>query len=124
VDVFLFGGNLMARKPLKPCKSYGCPDLTRERYCENHKQLNNQYDLNRGTAAQRGYGARWRKARSYYLSKNLICVRCGGIATVVDHIKAHKGDMNLFWDTNNWQSLCKTCHDRKTVKEDGGFGNG
>lgn len=113
----------MPSKPLKPCSKRGCPNLTRERYCDDHKQLNNCYDTNRGSAAQRGYGARWRKARAYYLFQNPICVRCGDIATVVDHIVPHKGDMNLFWNLNNWQPLCKTCHDRKTVKEDGGFGN-
>lgn len=31
-------------------------------------------------------------------------------STVVDHIKPHKGDMSLFWDADNWQSLCTTCH--------------
>jgi 5-methylcytosine-specific restriction protein A len=44
-------------------------------------------------------------------------------ATVVDHIIPHKGDMGLFWDKANWQSLCKPCHDSKTRLEDGGFGN-
>jgi len=31
--------------------------------------------------------------------------------------------MKLFWDRNNWQSMAKACHDRKTAAEDGGFGN-
>lgn len=113
----------MPSKPLRPCNKVGCPNLTRERYCANHKKLNNQYDNHRGTAAHRGYGAKWRKARITYLSKNLICLRCGDIATVVDHITPHKGDISLFWNVANWQPLCKTCHNRKTVKEDGGFGN-
>ncbi len=43
-------------------------------------------------------------------------------ATVVDHIVPHKGDQQLFWDTRNWQSMSKPCHDKKTAKEDGGFG--
>ena len=43
-------------------------------------------------------------------------------ATVVDHIIPHKGDQKLFWDTRNWQPLCKPCHDKKTATEDGGFG--
>jgi len=45
-------------------------------------------------------------------------------ATVVDHIKPHRGDKTLFWERSNWQALCKQCHDIKTAKEDGGFGNG
>lgn len=27
------------------------------------------------------------------------------------------GDSKLFWDRTNWQSLCKPCHDRKTMTE-------
>lgn len=32
-------------------------------------------------------------------------------ADVVDHRKAHKGDMELFHDPRNLQSLCKHHHD-------------
>jgi len=31
-------------------------------------------------------------------------------ARIVDHIRPHRGDLGLFWDSNNWQSLCWTCH--------------
>ena len=33
------------------------------------------------------------------------------VGTVVDHRIPHKGDQTLFWDTNNWQTLCKSHHD-------------
>ena len=26
--------------------------------------------------------------------------------------------MKLFWDRDNWQPLCKQCHDKKTARED------
>lgn len=45
------------------------------------------------------------------------------LATVVDHVIPHRGDMELFWDSDNWQSMHKQCHDKKTASEDGGFGN-
>ena len=32
-------------------------------------------------------------------------------ASVVDHIKEHKGDESLFFDLRNTQSLCSQCHD-------------
>lgn len=32
------------------------------------------------------------------------------MATVVDHIKPHRGNQKLFWDKENWQSLCTKCH--------------
>lgn len=44
-------------------------------------------------------------------------------ATVVDHIKPHKGDARLFFNTNNLQSMTKECHDRyKQSMEKGGKG--
>ena len=58
-----------------------------------------------------------------YLATHPLCVKCMSVgrytkATVVDHIKPHRGDSVLFWDRDNWQALCKRCHDRKTWAED------
>ncbi|WP_141434394.1 HNH endonuclease [Bacillus sp. 03113] len=115
----------MPSKPLKPCNNHGCPNLTRERYCEDHKQLYYKYDQNRGTSAQRGYGARWRKYSQWFRKKNPICVSCRSAPSAhTDHITAVSGPNDpLFWDPTNHQALCHSCHSRKTVKEDGGFGN-
>ena len=81
----------------------------------------------RPTAAQQGYGSRWQKARRTFLDRRPLCAHCeeqGKVtpATVVDHITPHKGCQALFWDTANWQPLCKRHHDSKTAREDGGFG--
>jgi 5-methylcytosine-specific restriction protein A len=121
---------IMPSKSKKPCSKMGCPNLTTERYCDGCKQPEQRkYEQLRGTSAERGYDSKWRKARLGFLAKHPLCVHCtrdGGIgaATVVDHIKPHKGDKVLFWERDNWQPLCKRHHDIKTVKEDGGFGNG
>lgn len=76
------------------------------------------------SSTQRGYGYKWQQAREGYLRKHPICVKCDRltVATEVDHIIPHKGDMVLFWDRSNWQSLCKSHHSEKTAREDGGFG--
>ncbi|MEY4427219.1 MAG: hypothetical protein RL535_1517 [Pseudomonadota bacterium] len=52
-----------------------------------------------------------------------MCAELGQVtaASVVDHIKPHRGDMSLFADPSNLQSLCKQCHDsRKQAVERGG----
>lgn len=54
---------------------------------------------------------------------NPFCVKCyeeGHLtkATVVDHIKPHRGDQKIFWDWGNWQSLCEHHHNVKTMTED------
>jgi 5-methylcytosine-specific restriction protein A len=109
---------IMPRKPLKPCRHPGCPELTEYRFCENHSKL-----YERASASKRGYDSRWKKARKRFLKANPLCVECLKInrivkATVVDHIIPHRGDKKLFWDENNWQALCKSCHDKKTMTED------
>jgi 5-methylcytosine-specific restriction enzyme A len=118
----------MPSKPLKPCNAIRCPNLTKDKYCDDHKQVEQQLaNHTRGTAAERGYNYKWQKARLGYLKKHPLCIHCQleGIfipARVVDHIVPHKGDTKLFWDKSNWQPLCKRHHDIKTATEDGGFG--
>lgn len=80
--------------------------------------------MRRGTAAQRGYGSRWAKARKGYLVRHPLCVDCGALATDVDHDTPVTGpaDPN-FWRVANWRARCHACHSRKTARENGGFGN-
>jgi 5-methylcytosine-specific restriction protein A len=81
----------------------------------------------RPTSSARGYNWRWRQASKQFLILHPLCAECDRqgkttAARVVDHIRPHRGDEQLFWDQDNWQPLCKKCHDRKTASEDGGFG--
>lgn len=111
--------------PKRPCTWPGCGALTQAGRCEQHrKQERRELDVKRGTAASRGYDSRWGKARKAFLSTHPDCIQCqhqGRViaATVVDHIRPHKGDDELFWDPGNWQALCKAHHDQKTAKHDG-----
>lgn len=81
----------------------------------------------RATTAERGYGARWQKARAAFLAQHPLCAQCAKenrvtAATVVDHVIPHKGDEALFWDQEgNWAALCAKCHNVKTSRE-GAFG--
>ena len=131
----------MPSRPSRVCRKAGCNALTKDQsgFCEQHKiqaqtkakqrekAVRDEYDKRRGTAAQRGYDSRWQKASKLFLSRpeNALCADClkQGItkpSQVVDHIKPHRGDYDLFWDESNWQGLCKRCHDRKTARERSG----
>lgn len=75
----------------------------------------------RGSAAKRGYNHRWRAARLVHLAEFPLCNECEKHkiiteATIVDHITPHRGNQELFWNPENWQSLCAACHNRKTAK--------
>ena len=110
--------------PKRPCTHPGCQELTDDGTCERHKL---QGERERGNANERGYTYRWHKERTAYLSRNPLCAECerGGqvkAATVVDHIRPHRGDVALFWDRRNWQALCTNCHNIKTAEQDGRWG--
>jgi len=70
---------------------------------------------------------RWRKVAKRHLDGDPLCVTCSKAgrvtpATCVDHIIPHKGDPVLFWDENNFQSLCGSCHSgTKRVAEHHGY---
>lgn len=117
----------MPDKIKHPCNKMGCIELTNNRFCVHHeaeykKELNKQCDSNRPNAYRRGYTAEWSKKSKAFIKANPLCMcsECasGKIritpATVVDHITPHRGNMKLFWDKSNWQSMSKPCHDKKT----------
>ena len=83
----------------------------------------------RRSASQRGYGAAWRRLREYILRRQPLCADPFGhhqadgqvvAAVQVDHIVPRSAGGRD--DTSNLQGLCETCHARKTVLCDGGFG--
>ena len=112
----------MAMKPLRPCRHPGCGALTRDGYCPKHKPKQ----------AARRQSAQWHSwyslpiwtedLRPGQLLREPCCRECArrGIrtpATDVDHVRDHRGDWALFTDRDNLQSLCHSCHSRKTMRE-------
>lgn len=109
-----------------PCLHPGCPELVDApaSRCTRHGGAD---AVARPNASRRGYDKRWRRYAKAFLQRpeHRQCRLCAiARATMVDHILAVDGpDDPLFWDTNNHQALCRTCHGRKTNQQDGGFGN-
>lgn len=101
--------------------------IHRAKVQDKHIAERAERERERYTRHQRGYTNRWARASKLYLKEHPFCERhlergISRSATVTDHRIPHRGDMRLFWDQDNWQALCKTCHDQKTASEDGGFG--
>ena len=74
----------------------------------------------RESATRRGYGYRWQQFARRWLRSNPLCAECHRRdrirpATCVDHIRPHRGDMQVFWQVGNHQSLCSECHTAKTM---------
>ena len=75
------------------------------------------------TETQAWYQSRkWRKATKQHKKLHPYCVHCRPVLTIgniVDHITPHHGDLDLFWDPDNWQTLCRRHHNIKTRHEQG-----
>jgi 5-methylcytosine-specific restriction protein A len=120
-----FGDHLRARHlavviPESPLPSK--PPVHRPLGIKSAVEVKAEVDRQRPSAARRGYGPRWRRARAAYLARHPLCVRCKSEARlepaiVVDHLVPHRGNPVLFWDERNWAALCKPCHDAKTARE-------
>lgn len=126
----------MPLAPLRPCSgSPSCPELTRGGPCARHAaERHRRIDERRGTPAERGYDAKWRRVRGYILSRTPeayrdaqgvirgqgpLCVMCKVLdgrvtpATDVDHIDGdsrHNAYANL-------RPLCHACHSRRTARD-------
>jgi 5-methylcytosine-specific restriction protein A len=95
--------------------------------CQEHRKVEQKrYDADRGTSAQRGYGAAHRAWREQVLARDPVCVDPYAVhakagrdepATVADHIvPVRRGGR---WTLDNGQGLCASCHGMKNVREDG-----
>lgn len=66
---------------------------------------------------------RWQRFRAAHLASDPLCVMCtkaGRLeaATVVDHITPHRGDLDVFWQHGNYQSLCSYHHSKIKQREE------
>ena len=115
----------MANRPQRRCSKCSKPTRNKGGRCDGCKRTKTtstarQTGVRRPSAAKRGYGRRWQRESKLYLRSHPQCAVCPQEsiqpATVVDHIVPHRGDMELFWNVENWQALCASCHNRKSGK--------
>ena len=105
----------MPRKPMKPCRYPGCPNLTDEMYCDAHrKQARDEYNLyERSPDINRKYGRAWKRIRDRYASAHPLCERClkEGKYTPVEEVHhilpVSQGGTHT---DSNLMSLCRSCH--------------
>jgi 5-methylcytosine-specific restriction protein A len=108
----------MPNRPLSACSYPGCAGRATDRgRCGQHARTREQL---RGTAASRGYGAKWRRQRATYFAEQPYCVVCLAdgqykLATDLDHVVPREQGGSDEWD--NLQGLCKEHHSAKTMRQ-------
>lgn len=112
----------MATRAPRPCARPGCPELvTDDPRCPTHRRARRRrQDDRRGSSTARGYGSRWQRIRKSLLARYPLCVMCQAegrveAATEVDHIDGNSRNN----DRENLRPLCKPCHSRRTIRDQG-----
>ena len=114
----------MANKPLRPCRHPGCCVLVPDGYCDAHRPRRASDRSDEAKSWHWMYLTdKWTKElRPGQLLREPFCRECARYgsrvwATDVDHVVDHKGDWSVFCDPGNLESLCHSCHSRKTARE-------
>ena len=105
----------MPRKPKRGCAYPGCPRLTDDQYCEEHRKLvESRYNkYGRSPDVHKKYGRAWKRIRDRYAAEHPLCEMClkeGRLTSVeeVHHIvPVSQGGTH---DRGNLMSLCQSCH--------------
>ncbi len=109
----------MPRRPKRPCRMTGCPNLTDRKscYCETHeKTMQRHYDhFARGYDQHERYGSAWRRIRDRHLAGHPLCESCKEqgryvLATLVHHVRPLSDGGTH--DEDNLMSLCVSCHEK------------
>ena len=111
-------GRSMPHRAKAPCLVSGCNKL---KPCPiHHKERQKERDRVKPMYYKWYYSKAWKTLRTQQLRAHPYCRDCMNthheytIANEVDHIQEHRGDVKLFFNKDNLQSLCKPCHSRKT----------
>ena len=92
-------------------------------FLKSKKPIKRYDNPNRDSPSVRGYDRKWAKLRKYYLNRHPLCAKCKMPGNQVDHIVPFQKGVNktekerLRLSESNLQTLCVSCHARKTRRE-------
>lgn len=115
----------MPWKARPPCAVPNCPGLAEpgRRHCAKHASVGAReradararYTERKGTVAERGYGARWRRFRMMVLRDRPVCEDCGTAPSKDLHHVQKRADAGPDCE-DNVLALCHSCHSRRTAR--------
>lgn len=104
--------------PVSSCREAACGEFAVKRgYCREHWA--ERQAITHATNGRRlRETKRWRIVRNRVLQRDgYICRLCSRFGEYVDHINPAEEFPSLFWDEGNLQTLCASCHGKKTAAE-------
>ena len=120
-------------RPYKICSHAGCNKLSRDNYCDEHKETQREKELqrykdynrySRDNGLHSFYNSKeWKRVRLVVLAHyHNLCKHCMSNskmtkADVVDHIVPIEIDYSKRLELSNLQPLCHACHNKKTAED-------
>jgi 5-methylcytosine-specific restriction enzyme A len=106
---------------LRPCLAAGCGEIVSGTYCDAHAHKAKS-TMPRKERYPVTYDSRWVRLRAIHKQAYPMCRTCeaeGRTRAVqeVDHIVSFRGSVTLLRAPWNLQSLCRSCHHRKTNQD-------
>jgi 5-methylcytosine-specific restriction protein A len=107
---------------LRFCAEPRCRVLVERGRCDTHCRTQQQHHVRFKQGDCSYKSTRWLKARARFLGEHPLCESCREQnrvtpANTVDHREAHRGDVEKFWNEDNWAASCASCHSKKTARE-------
>lgn len=102
------------------CNFPGCNKYAEEDgYCSEHIQYKPKPFQYAKRSNEDFYNTTaWRQLRAVIIDMQKCCQVCGSTENLtVDHITPPEGDIELFFNKDNLQVLCCSCHCKKTAAE-------
>jgi 5-methylcytosine-specific restriction enzyme A len=120
------GGEVVPRKPKRPCSYPGCPNLTDGCYCEKHqKVIDSKYNKERAFLMKKRYGKQWKMIRDRYIKLHPLCEQCQRNGRLTEAQEVHhivpltNGGTH---EESNLMAICTSCHSTITAKKGGRWG--
>src|SRR5699024_10444083 len=112
----------MPRKPKRPCSQPGCPELTHEHFCDEHRKAEaRRYErYQRDTNTAKRYGRAWITTRERYPSMNPLCEvvkrnsKLTSLQKAQHNLPLSRGGTH---DESNLMSVCTPCHSSITARD-------
>jgi 5-methylcytosine-specific restriction protein A len=106
------------------CGHAGCKNVIKDPsqgYCDFHRhEVTQRYDRERTDEDERHFyvSSQWKEARNAYLDEHPFCERCLEEkritpAVIVHHKSSVKEFPGLALEPSNFESVCRTCHNRE-----------
>ncbi|MCA0314237.1 MAG: HNH endonuclease [Candidatus Melainabacteria bacterium] len=113
----------MPKQAKRLCRWVFCKNASYGPYCPDHIEAARKREQSQRTTPPNPFykTIAWQNLREFILARDPICKACRKVASKeADHIIA-LSDGGEALDPDNCQGLCKSCHSKKTAKENGRF---